>query len=700
MVKINLIVVVLALLLVLPLISAETFGYGSTPNAGNVTIYTNNTYINQTVNTSNFVPYTGATSNINLNEKNISNVENIEINDTIKIANNGTASLTIRTTQFGSTFTTDTGNGTGSILYFQPAGGETRFYRSGVNTFLSGYNSSGNAVIRLDTRGDSYFNGGDVGIGITNPVVPLAVSGSIRTYSTANATNYMTFTHSGDEGTINTNWGPFSFQPASGLVYVYKSGVDSLFRVYNKTGSIRLSLNSNGDSYFNGGNVGIGTTNPRAELDVFGTSIFGTNSSSNATFDEQGRLKLPSQTKGTTNEAALTIGNVSGTKNGYGAQINMEGGIAMQKNSDTSTIYLFSVWDRRGSNIGRAYMDGNSTNAASLVLADYSLGGSLRLAVTNQSIGATARNAVSIGWDAIQFWNSTSETQSPSMTIRRNSGLVGINTNSPEGRLHVVSGSALADTTLLERTGLTSDIAYTSLRATSTKTTDMADGFGSLVSFAIQDNSSTVNTIGSIGAVRAGTDTTGDIVFQPFTSGTANTRMIIKYDGDVGIGTSTPTKKLDVNGSIKQNNGNATINNFYGGMWMHNDTGLSGTFNSTYQKLAFFNSNNDNGFIFHSNNSLQLVNNDAVGLYQAIYKLEGEGTNNHEYHSYVYINEVQQNNTIGHAIGEASNSVKMNGLGMIRIAFNDNITVRVADLSGGSTGTQIDANINLVRIGN
>jgi heat shock protein HslJ len=42
-------------------------------------------------------------------------------------------------------------------------------------------------------------------------------------------------------------------------------------------------------------------------------------------------------------------------------------------------------------------------------------------------------------------------------------------------------------------------------------------------------------------------------------------------------GTTTQT------GNLNQINGNATINNFYGGMWMHNDTGLSGTFNSTYQ---------------------------------------------------------------------------------------------------------------------
>jgi hypothetical protein len=129
-------------------------------------------------------------------------------------------------------------------------------------------------------------------------------------------------------------------------------------------------------------------------------------------------------------------------------------------------------------------------------------------------------------------------------------GSVGIGTNTPAGKMHVKAGSTLADTVILERTGLTSNIAYTSLRSTATKTTDMGDGFGSLVSFAIQDNAGVVETIGSIGAVRAGTDTTGDIVFQPLTSGTANERMRIKYNGNVGIGTTTPTAKLDVAGDI------------------------------------------------------------------------------------------------------------------------------------------------------
>jgi hypothetical protein len=143
--------------------------------------------------------------------------------------------------------------------------------------------------------------------------------------------------------------------------------------------------------------------------------------------------------------------------------------------------------------------------------------------------------------------------------------------------------------------------------------------------------------------------------------------------------------------------GNSTINTYYGGMWMHNDSGLTGTFNSTYQKLYFDTAGELNGFTF-ANSQLTLI--DGSGLYQAIYHAEGDGVNNHKYHSYVYVNEVQKNNTIGHTIGEASDSVKIHGLGFIRINKYDNVSVRLADLTASATGKQIDANVNLVRIGN
>jgi len=49
-------------------------------------------------------------------------------------------------------------------------------------------------------------------------------------------------------------------------------GNNSAFYMYNSVQSNTIQLNSGGNSYFNGGNVGIGTTSPQAKLHVSGSS--------------------------------------------------------------------------------------------------------------------------------------------------------------------------------------------------------------------------------------------------------------------------------------------------------------------------------------------------------------------------------------------------------------------------------------------
>ena len=46
-----------------------------------------------------------------------------------------------------------------------------------------------NVTVRIDAGGDSYFNGGDVGVGVTSPSETLHVNGGLHVSSTANLTS-------------------------------------------------------------------------------------------------------------------------------------------------------------------------------------------------------------------------------------------------------------------------------------------------------------------------------------------------------------------------------------------------------------------------------------------------------------------------------------------------------------------------------
>lgn len=66
------------------------------------------------------------------------------------------------------------------------------------------------------------------------------------------------------------------------------------------------------------------------------------------------------------------------------------------------------------------------------------------------------------------------------------------------------------------------------------------------------NQSSTVGALGSIAAIgRANGYISGGLAFNSSVSGVLTERMRITYDGNVGIGTITPTQALDVNGNIR-----------------------------------------------------------------------------------------------------------------------------------------------------
>ena len=123
---------------------------------------------------------------------------------------------------------------------------------------------------------------------------------------------------------------------------------------------------------------------------------------------------------------------------------------------------------------------------------------------------------------------------------------IGIKTTSPDAALHVVSGSY--PVTIIERNELTSDIVYLTQAYKATKTTNMSDGFGCVISFIIEDDAAVANQIVQFGGERNGADDTGKFFINVANGGAfGDYELTVLNNGNVGIGTMNPGQILDIN---------------------------------------------------------------------------------------------------------------------------------------------------------
>ena len=150
-----------------------------------------------------------------------------------------------------------------------------KIHTESYNGAFSLYDSGSNEDVKITTSGNSYFNGGDVGIGTTNPSYKLHVDGTVG------ITEYLY--HSGDNNTYLRFSGDMVRLAAGGVemirlhedatqdtLVINEGGADVDFRVESNTDTHALFVQGSD------GNVGIGTASPDAELEISkaGSAVF------------------------------------------------------------------------------------------------------------------------------------------------------------------------------------------------------------------------------------------------------------------------------------------------------------------------------------------------------------------------------------------------------------------------------------------
>ena len=145
--------------------------------------------------------------------------------------------------------------------------------RNNLNTALSGIwfdngdgelllrDDANNLNVRLRSDSDSYFNGGNVGIGTTSPSSKLQVNGDLTVGDDSTVGSFINVIAAGASQDAGIRFGSESNTDSKAAIYTNTVNSDLHFDVTETT---RMLIDSGT------GNVGIGTTGPRSKLHVVG----------------------------------------------------------------------------------------------------------------------------------------------------------------------------------------------------------------------------------------------------------------------------------------------------------------------------------------------------------------------------------------------------------------------------------------------
>ena len=392
---------------------------------------------------------------------------------------------------------------------------------------------------------------GNVGIGTSSPSTLLQVKG--------NGNNMISLQYASDGGAAG-----YGFYNSSGTELWSIGGgrfvaQDAL--EFSRQGSLKMLINSSG-------NVGIGTANPGFASS--GRTVLSLNGSTNSLMEFQagGSFKSYFHQSGSYFEIYETNTLMFSVNGGERMRINSSGNVGIGTSSPSGKFEIDGsgnfVWGFPSTAVAKI---GTKGTGGSLLVSTPSLNSSYESGFAVDGTYSSGKSVINLSafgvysggpYSAdIAFKTSTQTVLSEKVRITSD-GNVGIGTSSPNGRLQVASAVAGDAQIWLQSTTYTGGYSTLGYNASTGE-------------FRIKQNDG-----GSAG-----------ITF--YTGASASEKMRITPSGNVGIGTSTPSNKLEVNGNAYFSTGSSyaafqstfSINSNYAGYNAGIDSNL-GTLDSNY----------------------------------------------------------------------------------------------------------------------